>query len=85
MLIAHVCLACATSDEACHVQPSRREPGGVCHVWSKLGCVGKVTSARLSVDLPLGLFDQGRKVFLLLVSIIGGAHILLSLFVNKLI
>lgn len=37
MLIAHVCLACATSDEACHVQPSRREPGGVCHVWSKLG------------------------------------------------
>lgn len=49
------------------------------------GCVGKVTSARLSVDLPLGLFDQGRKVFLLLVSIIGGAHIFLSLFVNKLI
>lgn len=48
------------------------------------GCLRKVTSAHLSVDLSLGLFDQGRKVFLLLVSIIG-AHILLSLFVNKLI
>lgn len=44
-----------------------------------------MTSAYLSVDLSLGLFDQGGKnLFLLLVSVIG-PHILLSMFVNKLI